>query len=212
MAESNLNPNHPTPKPGANPSAILPPYSFCQEQVPARRDSGAGWEFIQPKVLSLCPLQPHRKSLAWGCGWAYPPYLSHVFKTRQHLLMRVTNDCPQAWEFLSTKDRSPVVTSSLITHTRAECLTQPRRPTCSFGNSQRTPGKPAQSPGSMGISMQGGRAWAWGLLLRRASKTEVSLSSISKPHHHRGMWGWGGYHMMLKVLFYFFKVFICSWS
>ena len=24
-----LNPNHPTPKPGANPSAILPPYSFC---------------------------------------------------------------------------------------------------------------------------------------------------------------------------------------
>ena len=24
-----LNPNHPTPKPGANPSAILPPSSFC---------------------------------------------------------------------------------------------------------------------------------------------------------------------------------------
>ena len=116
--------------------------------MPARRDSGAGWEFIQPKVLSLHPLQPHRKLLAWGCGWAYPPYLSHVSKTRQHLLMRVTNDRPQAWEFLSTKDGSPVVTSSLITHTRAECLTQPRRPMCSFGNSQRTPGKPAQSPGS----------------------------------------------------------------
>ena len=55
---------------------------------------------------------------------------------------------------------------------------------------------------------QGGRARAWGLLLWRVSKTEVSLSSISKPHCHRGMWGWGGYHMMLKVLFYFLKVFI----
>jgi len=73
---------------------------------------------------------------------------------------------------------------------------------CSFGNSQRTPGKPAQSPGSMGISMQGGRAWAWGLLLRKASKTEVSLSSISKPHHHRGMWGWVLYDAKGAILFF----------
>lgn len=142
-----------------------------------------------------------------GLFWAYPPYLSHVSKTRRHLLMRVTNDRPQAWEFLSTRDGSPVVTSSLITHTRAECLTQPRRPTCSFGNPQRTLGKPAQSPGSrvgkpgLGVCSCEGHPRLKCLCPLFPSPTTIGGCGV----------GWVPYDA--KGVFFFLKcLFICSWS
>ena len=96
--------------------------------------------------------------------------------------------------YSAPKMGSPNVTPSLIAHIRAERLTQTRRPRYSFGNSQGTPGKLAQSQGSrvgepgLGVCSHGG-----GLRLQCLYPPSPSPTAI------RG-YGGGEYQIDAKVV------------
>lgn len=97
-------------------------------------------------------------------------HISHMqlHKTRQHQLMRVTNDCHQFWGLLSFKDGSPMVTALLT----ANCPSRPPNP------KPGGPGAHWEPPGACPVTrQQGERARARGLASWRGS-AEIIASTL----------------------------------